>query len=103
MIKIFDKIIEMIGLHSNVYIGHVETINTNANIDMKAVESKVVALKLLELDNKKIPKYKPLKKYGEYYKLISVEPISGYVSDNKINKALKKTGKEEVKVLKKVA
>lgn len=93
----------MIGLYNNVYIGHVETIDTGANMNEKVVKSKVVALKLLGFDKNKIPKYKPLKKYSEYYKLISVEPINGFVSDNGINKALKNTGKEEVKVLKKVA
>ena len=93
----------MIGLYNKIYIGHVETINTNANINEKAVKSKVVALKLLGFDKNKLPKYKPLKKYSEYYKLISVEPINGFVSDRGIKKALKNTGKEEVKVLKKVA
>ena len=91
------------GIHNKVYIGHVETLNTNANIDENVVKSKVVALKLAGVDKNKIPKYKPLKRYSEYYKLISVEPISGLVSDNKIKKVLKSTGKEEVKVLKKVA
>lgn len=91
------------GIYNKVYIGHVETINTNANINEKAVKSKVVALKLLGFDKNRIPKYKPLRKYSEYYKLISVEPISGIASNSRINKALKKTGKEEVKILKKVA
>ena len=92
------------GLHNNVYIGHVETINTTALENEQFIESKVVALKQVAFDaNKRIPTYKPLKKYGEYYKIISVEPILGLVSDTAINKALKNTGKEEVKVLKKVA
>ena len=92
------------GFHNNVYIGHVETINTEALENEKCIESKVVALKLISFDTiKRIPTYKPLKKYKEYYKIVSVEPILGLVSDNAINKALKKTGKEEVKVLKKVA
>ena len=92
------------GLHHNIYIGHVETFNTNAYEDENFIESKVVALKLIDFDeNKKIPKYAPMKKYSEYYKIISVEPLLGLVSDSKINKALKNTGKEEVKVLKKVA
>ena len=91
------------GIYNKVYIGHVETINTNANVNEKAVKSKVVALKLLGFDKNKIPKYKPLRKYSEYYKLISVEPISGFPSNSKINKAIKSTGKEEVKRLKKVA
>ena len=67
------------------------------------IEIKVVALKLLGFDKNKIPKYKPLRKYSEYYKLISVEPINGFPSNSKINKAIKSTGKEEVKRLKKVA
>ncbi len=91
------------GIYNKVYIGHVETINTNANVNEKAVKSKVVALKLLGFDKNKIPKYKPLRKYSEYYKLISVEPINGFPSNSKINKAIKSTGKEEVKRLKKVA
>ena len=91
------------GIYNKVYIGHVETINTNANVDEKVVKSKVVALQLQGFNKNNIPEYKPLRKYSEYYKLISVEPINGLVSDIGINKALKKTGKEEVKVLKKVA
>ena len=91
------------GIYNKVYIGHVETINTNANVNEKAVKSKVVALKLLGFDKNRIPKYKPLRKYSEYYKLISVEPINGFPSNSKINKAIKNTGKEEVKRLKKVA
>ena len=92
------------AIHNKVYIGHVETINTYANINEKFTESKVVALKFDGYDKvKNIPKYKPLRKYGEYYKLLSVERIDGFVSDSMINRALKNTGKEEVKVLKKVA
>ena len=90
-------------IHNNVYIGHVETIDTLANIDERPIKSKVVALKLLGFSKNKTPKYKPLKKYSEYYKLIIVEPITGLVSDNKLERELKKTGKEEVKVLKKVS
>lgn len=92
------------GLHSNVYIGHVETINPNVFEKEKFLESKVVALQLVGFDNnKRIPTYKPLRRYGEYYKLISVEPILGIVSDSKINRRIKSTGKKEVKVLKKVS
>ena len=92
------------GFHNNVYIGHVETINTEALENETCIESKVVALKLIAFDvNKRISTYKPLKNYSEYYKIVSVEPILGLVSDTAINRALKKTGKEEVKVLKKVA
>ena len=90
-------------MYKKVYIGHVETINTNANINEKAVKSKVVALRLLGFDKNNIPKYKPLRNYSEYYKLISVEPVNGFPSNSKINKAIKNTGKEEVKRLKKVA
>lgn len=91
------------GLHNKVYIGHVETINTNAYLKEEFVEHKVVALKLAGFDTNKIPKYRPLRKYKEYYKISYVEKIDGFVSDNKIDKILKSTGKEEVKVLKKVA
>ena len=91
------------GFHNNVYIGHVETINTEALENQQFIEPKVVALKLVSLDiNKGIPTFRPLKKYGEYYKIVSVEPIMGLVTDSAINRALKNTGKEEVKVLKKV-
>lgn len=92
------------ALYKNVYIGHVETINTTALENEQFIEPKVVALKLVGFDQaKNIPTYKPLKKYGEYYKIISVEPILGIVSNSTINRALKNTGKKEVKVLKKVA
>ena len=90
------------AIYNNVYIGHVETINTNANVNEKITESKVVALKLDGFDKvKNIPTYKPLRKYSEYYKLLSVEKLTGFVSDSMIDRALKNTGKEEVKVLKK--
>lgn len=98
------------GIYNNVYIGHVETINSDTNEYLSPVESKVVALKLTGFDNiRKIPKYKPLRQYSEYYKVISVEPkpltggLGNIVGDKLINKALKKTGKQEVKQLKKVA
>ena len=90
-------------MYKKVYIGHVETINTNAKVNEKAVKSKVVALRLVGFDKNNIPKYKPLRNYSEYYKLISVEPVIGFPSNSKINKAIKNTGKEEVKSLKKVA
>jgi hypothetical protein len=38
-----------------------------------------------------------------YFKIIDFEPINGFVTDKGIDRALKKTGKEEVKILKKVA
>ena len=92
------------GLYNNVFIGHVETINPNVLENQKFTESKVVALQRIGFENdKKTPAYRPLRKYKEYYKVLSVEPIVGYVSDNKINEILKQTGKPEVKVLKKVA
>lgn len=91
------------GIYKKVYIGHVETINTNANVNEKVVKSKVVALQLQGFNKNNLPEYKPLRKYSEYYKIITVEPILGFVSDNRINRELKKTGKEEVKILKKVA
>lgn len=98
------------GIYNKVYIGHVETINPDVYESVSPVESKVVALKLTGFDSiRKKPKYKPLRKYGEYYKVISVEPepltggIGNIVDDKIINEALKKTGKQEVKQLKKVA
>ena len=92
------------GIYNKVYIGHVETINTNAYENEPVVENKVVALKLIGFDNtNKIPRFKPLRKYGEYYKLLNVEPINGYVSDSIINKKIKELGVPEVKQLKKVA
>ena len=89
------------GIYNKVYIGHVETINTNANINEKFTESKVVALKLGFDKERNIPVYKPLRKYSEYYKIHSVERLDGFVTDGMINRAIKNTGKEEVKVLKK--
>ncbi len=98
------------GIYNKVYIGHVETINPDVNESVSPLESKVIALKLVGFDNiNKLPKYKPLRKYGEYYKVISIEnkPLTGglgnIVDDRKINLAIKKTGKPEVKQLKKVA
>ena len=87
-------------LYNKIYIGHVETINTSAKIGEVPIKSKVVALKLTKGSK---TKYEPIKRYGEYYKLVSVEPVTGIVTDNRINKLLRNTGKEEVKVLKKVA
>jgi len=97
------------GIYNKVYIGHVETINPDVYETVSPVESKVVALKLVGFDTRKKPKYKPLRKYGEYYKVISIDPkpltgsLGKIVDDKLINKALKKTGKQEVKQLKKVA
>jgi len=92
------------GLYNKVYIGHVETINLDAYEKTSPVESKVVALQLSGFDKiNKLPTYRPLRKYGEYYKVISVEPLTGLVSDKMINQAIKKTGKQEVKLLKKIA
>ena len=92
------------ALYNKVYIGHVETINLDAYEKNSPIESKVVALKLSGFDKiNKLPTYKPLRKYGEYYKVISVEPLNGLVNDKMINQAIKKTGKKEVKQLKKVA
>ena len=96
------------GIYNKVYIGHVETINPDVNESVSPVESKVVALKLAGFDKiNKLPTYRPLRKYGEYYKVVSVEPkpltsgLGSVVDDRVINFALKKTGKPEVKQLKK--
>lgn len=92
------------ALHNKVFIGHVETINLDASEKTSPIESKVVALKLSGFNKlNKLPQYRPLRKYGEYYKVISVEPLNGLVNDKMINQALKNTGKPEVKLLKKVA
>jgi len=92
------------ALYNKVFIGHVETINLEACEKTSPVESKVVALKLSGFDKmNKLPMYRPLRKYGEYYKVISVEPLNGLVNNKMINQAIKKTGKQEVKQLKKVA
>ncbi len=98
------------GIHKKVYIGHVETINPDASELISPVESKVVALKLIGFDHvKKIPQYKPLRKYKEYYKIMRVEErplvssLGSFVGDKQIDYALRKTGKEEVKKLKKSA
>lgn len=92
------------GIYNKVYIGHVETINTNANVNENVVEHKVVALQSLGFDKKtKTRKFKKLRPYVGYFKIIDFEPINGFVTDKGIDRALKKTGKEEVKILKKVA
>lgn len=98
------------GIYNKVYIGHVETINPDVIESVSPVESKVVALKLASIDKvTSIPIYKPLRPYSEYYKLVSVDskplegPLGNIVDDKIINIALKKTGKKEVKQLKKVS
>lgn len=92
------------AIYNKVFIGHVETINLDVPEKTSPIESKVVALQLSGFDKiKKIPTYRPIRQYGEYYKIISVEPLNGLVNDKKINQAIKKTGKQEVKQLKKVA
>ena len=98
------------GIYNKVYIGHVETINPDVIENVSPVESKVVALKLASIDKvTSIPTYKPLRPYSEYYKLVSVDstplegPLGNIVDDKIINIALKKTGKKEVKQLKKVS
>lgn len=92
------------GLHSKVFIGHVETVNLEAKEKDSIIESKVVVLRLIGTDKvNKLPIYQPLRNYMEYYKMQKVEPLNGLVSDTKINQALKKTGKPEVKKLPKVA
>ena len=92
------------GLYNKVYIGHVETVNTEVYENSSPIESKVVALRFKGFDKKNnIPKYEPLRKYSEYYKIEKVEPLTGFVNDKIINQAIKNTGKEEVRKLMKVA
>ena len=92
------------AFYNKIYIGHVETINLDAGIKTSPVERKVVALQLSGFDKiNKLPTYRPIRQYGEYYKIISVEPLTGLVSDKMINQAISKTGKPEVKLLKKEA
>lgn len=94
----------IMAFYNKVYIGHVETINLDASEKVSPIEVKVVALQLSEFDKiKNISTYKPIRKYGEYYKVIKVEPLTGIVNDKMINQAIKKTGKQEVKILKKIA
>ena len=86
------------GIYNKVYLGHVETINTTGIKNDVYIEPKVVALKLVDYDySTKMPKFRPLRNYNEYYKIINVEPLNGYVSDSMIDKAIKNTGKQEVK------
>ena len=85
------------AIYRKAYIGHVRTLNTNASVNENAEVSKVVALQLLGFDKNRIPKYKPIRRYSEYYKIEAVEPINGIVSDIGIQKALRKTGKQEVR------
>lgn len=89
------------ALYNNVYIGHVETVNIDSYEKDSVVETKVVVLKLSGYDEKnKTSNYKPLRKYGEYYKITNVEPLKGLVNDRIINQAIQKTGKPEVQQLK---
>ena len=92
------------GIHNKVYLGKVETINTNAMENEPFVEHKIVALKLKRINsvNNK-PEFRPLRKYSQYYKIVTVEPLNGYVTDNMINQKIKEKGLPEVKILKKVA
>lgn len=85
------------GLHNKIYIGHVETVNMDSYGNTIPLESKVIVLK----GNGK-QEFRPLRKYSEYYKLSSIEPLNGILSNSKINKIIKNTGKQEVKVLNKV-
>jgi len=92
------------GIYNNIYIGHVETINQDVYENDKLIESKVVVLKQSGFDEKNnIPKYKPLRKYKEYYKINNIEPLNGIVNDKIINLAIEKTGKKEVQRLNQVA
>ena len=98
------------GIYNKVYIGHVETVNLDVSVHQSPIESKVIALQLNNIDkNRNIITYKPLRQYSEYYKLVSVDskplegPLGNIVDDKIINIALKKTGKKEVKQLKKVS
>ena len=86
-------------IYNNIYIGHAETFNPD---EKKLVEDRVVALKLAGYDKNKNPILRPIRKYT-YYKLKNYERINGFITDKGIDRALRKTGKQEVKVLKKVA
>ncbi len=87
------------GLHYHVGIAHVETINFDVYENESPVESKVVVLKLEGTDQNHLPKYRPLRKYKEYYKVDKIEPISGIISDYQINQLIQRTGKPEVQQL----
>lgn len=92
------------GIYKNICIGHVETVDLNSKDKKSLIQNKVVALSYIGTDKiTSLPKYKPLRKYTEHYKIISVDRISGLVNDKMINNAIKRTGKEEVKKLKKSA
>lgn len=89
------------GLHKNICIGHVETINLESCDAKTKTESKVVVLKQVGKSKKdKQPLYRPLKSYNEYYKIEKVVSLNGLVSDTRINKALQNTGKTEVNYIK---
>ena len=92
------------GIYNKVYLGKVETINTNARENEPFVEHKIVALKLMGFNSVSMkPEYRPLRRYSQYYKVVSVEPLNGYVTDSMINQKIKEKGLPEVKVLKKIA
>ena len=78
------------GIYNKVYLGKVETINTNAKENEPFVEHKIVALQLKgfnTVNNK--PEFKPLRRYREYYKIVTVEPINGFVTDGMINQKIR--------------
>ncbi len=87
------------GFHHHVGLAHVETINLDVYENESPIESKVVVLKLEGNDQNHLPKYRPLRKYKEYYKINKIEPLSGIVSDHRINQLIQMTGKPEVKQL----
>ena len=90
------------GLHNKVCIGHVETVNLEGT-EQSMIERKVVALRFVGTNKvTKLPMYQPLRNYMEYYNIKKVEPLKGFVSDAKINRALNNTGKKEVKRLQKI-
>lgn len=93
------------GIYNKVYLGKVETINTNAKENEPFIEHKVVALKLKgfnTVNNK--PEFRPLRRYKEYYKIVKVKQLNGlFITDSMINQKIKEIGLPEVKVLKKTA
>lgn len=93
------------AFYNKVYLADVETINQD--IDRNSlIDEKVIALKINGINKiTKTPNYKPIRTYGEYYKLVSISnkplvgPFGNLVDDKTIDKAIKKTGKKEVKQL----
>ncbi len=94
----------------NIYLGYVDTINTNAYVGEDNLKPKVIKLKKTGIDSNGVIQYEPLETPNEYYNIHEVKPLTNYMlpyepnllTKKKINQIVKRTGMPEVsKVLSK--